>query len=139
MLGLPRNDLAAKALFFAAALPVVTVAAWRLAWWERRLQLEELAVTLRRVGHFRVRALRRPRYLLGTVNRLLPLLPPYRFGPCLKRSLLLADLWSRCGLDPQIHLSVRPSGPGAAEGHAWVTTSEGYSTSSNGFPEAFVL
>lgn len=54
------------------------------------------------------------------VDRLLPWLPPRGLRPCLKRSLLLLDLWSRCGLAPRFHLGRLPAG-GDPEGHAWVT------------------
>ena len=58
------------------------------------------------------------------VGRLLPILPPWSMGKCLKRSLVLLHLWSRCGLTPALHLGVRKSEPGAVEGHAWLTIEE---------------
>jgi hypothetical protein len=52
---------------------------------------------------------------------LLPVLPPCGAGRCLKRSLLLLDLWSRAGLAPSLHLGVRGDGK-TRGGHAWVET-----------------
>ena len=73
----------------------------------------------------------------------MPILPPWRMGRCLKRSLLLLALWSRCGLAVKLHLGFRPSSGGPLEGHAWITC-EGFEVpeplcSSNGHAEAFVL
>lgn len=58
------------------------------------------------------------------VGRLLPILPPWRMGRCLKRSLILLHLWSRCGLTPSFNLGVRKAEPDAVEGHAWLTLKE---------------
>ena len=148
----------AKAVFFLLALPAVARAAARLAWLERRLPLEELVTRLRAARSFRISTLARPEWLLATVDRLLFLLPPWRYGRCLKRSLLLLDLWSRCGLRPRLHLGVRRDGEqGRHQGHAWVTVDGcvvsapskeapaitmdvlAPATSSQGYPEAFVL
>ena len=148
----------AKAAFFLLALPAVVRAAARLAWLERRLPLEELVARLRATRPFAISALVRPEWLVATVDRLLVLLPPWRYGPCLKRSLLLLDLWSRCGLRPRLHLGVRRDGEqGRHQGHAWVTVDGAAAlpplqetpaiaidvlapaTSSQGYPEAFVL
>jgi hypothetical protein len=141
-------------------LPAVVRAAVRCLWWERRLPLEGLVERLRSTPRFGCAALARPAWLLATLDRVLPLLPPWRYGRCLKRSLLLLDLWSRCGLRPRLHLGVqREGGGGRHQGHAWVTV-DGVSggeattthsarktatsnpvlaTSSQGYPEAFVL
>jgi hypothetical protein len=144
----------AKAAFFLLALPAVARAATRLAWLERRLSLEDLVARLRATRPFAISALVRPEWLLATVDRLLFLLPPWRYGGCLKRSLLLLDLWSRCGLSPRLHLGVRRDGEqGRHQGHAWVTVVSlpsqdvpaialnvlAPATSSQGYPEAFVL
>ncbi len=145
---------AAKAVFFLLAIPAVARAAARLAWLERRLPLEDLVARMRATPPFAISALVRPQWLLATVDRLLFLLPPWRYGPCLKRSLLLLDLWSRCGLSPSLHLGVRRDGErGRHQGHAWVTVASpplqdvpaialnvlAPATSSQGYPEAFVL
>ena len=139
----------ARVAFFALALPAVLRAAARLAWLERRLPLDDLVERLRSAGPFVLRPLARPEWLLATLDRVLPLLPPRRYGRCLKRSLLLLDLWSRCGLRPRLHLAAPIArAPGKREGHAWVTVEPGVAaampapalaTSSEGFPEAFVL
>ncbi len=144
----------ARIVFFALALPAVLRAAARLAWLERRLPLDELVERLRSAGPFVLRPLGRPEWLLATLDRVLPLLPPRRYGRCLKRSLLLLDLWSRCGLRPRLHLappSTRDGAPTARrhEGHAWVTVDapapreagveRPLGTSSEGYPEAFML
>jgi hypothetical protein len=143
---MPSQRRLSKACFAAAALPVVVRAALRCAWLERRLTLEELVVRLRQTCPFSWRFLRRPQWLLGTLDRVLPWLPPWRYGACLKRSLLLLDLWSRCGLQPAFHLGVRREGDGERyQAHAWVTTdgwavdSAPLATSSAGYPEAFSL
>lgn len=132
----------AKAAFVLLALPAVARAAWRLWTLERRLDLETLVARLRDVPPFALPALRRPGWLLAVTDRVLPVLPPRRYGRCLKRSLLLLDLWSRCGLRPRLHLGVRRAGEAAHEGHAWVTTEPlageaPVATASLGYPEAF--
>jgi hypothetical protein len=65
---------------------------------------------------------RRPEALLVTVNRLLSFVPPVGFGRCLKRSLLLLDLWGRCGLRPTLHLGVRHPAEDDPNAHAWIET-----------------
>jgi hypothetical protein len=64
-----------------------------------------------------------PLLSLAVLERLLPLLPPYGTGRCVKRSLLLLDLWSRAGLDPELHLGLAAGED--RRGHAWITTREG--------------
>jgi hypothetical protein len=81
-----------------------------------RSEVRELPGRLRRVEPFAVAALARPAWLDGAAARLLPLLPPRRVGRCLKRSLILLDLWSRCGLEPRLHVGVRRKGGGGAAG-----------------------
>jgi len=139
----------ARAGFFLLALPAVTRASLRVAWLQRRLPLDELAARLRATPRFALPVLANPEWLLATLDRLLPLLPPRGYGRCLKRSLLLLDLWSRCGLRPRLHLAAPIArAAGGREGHAWVTVEPGFAaampapapgTSSEGFPEAFVL
>ena len=133
----------ARAAFFVLALPVVLRASWRVTSLARRLPLDELVTRLRTAPPFVVRLLARPEWLLASLDRLLPALAPYGYGRCLKRSLLLLDLWSRCGLRPRLHLAapvVRAAG--RHEGHAWVTVEPAaprLGTSSEGYAEAFVL
>lgn len=117
----PRSRLARLAFFLAAA-PAVVRSALRVGWLARRHGMVELPARLRAVAAPLPAPLRCPAWLDGTAVRLLPLLPPYGHGRCLKRSLLLLDLWSRCGLEPRLHLGVRRPGESPLEGHAWVTT-----------------
>jgi len=114
----------AKALFLVASAPLVVRSAVRVARLARRGDVRALPPALRRVPALRVAALRRPAWLDGAAVRLLPLLPPRGYGRCMKRSLLLLDLWSRCGLEPRLHLGVRRPGESALEGHAWVTVGD---------------
>jgi len=134
----------ARAAFFVLALPAVVRASLRVAVLARRLPLDEVVARLRAEPPFVVRSLSRPEWLLASLDRLLPMLPPYGYGRCLKRSLLLLDLWSRCGLHPRLHLAaplVRAGG--RYEGHAWVTVEPASAslpgTSSEGYVEAFML
>jgi hypothetical protein len=133
---------ARKLIFFLLAAPAVARASARVTWLVRRLTLEELADRLRSVPPFRLRPLRDPSWMLACLDRLLPLLPPRSYGTCMRRSLLLLDLWSRCGLRPRLHLGIRRGGEGVHEGHAWVSASAGEgepgpATSAQGYPEAF--
>ncbi len=114
------RELPAKAAFFVAALPVVIRAALRLARLNRRHGLQEIADRLRSVEPWGASYLANPRYLDASVSRLVAVLPPRRFGPCIKRSFLLLDLWSRCGLEPRIHIGTQKR-DGERHFHAWVT------------------
>ncbi|HEV8239371.1 MAG TPA: lasso peptide biosynthesis protein [Thermoanaerobaculia bacterium] len=140
----------ARAVFFLAALPAIVRAALRVSWLQRRLPLDELAARLRAAPRFALPLLRdKPEWLLASLDRLLPLLPPRGYGRCLKRSLLLLDLWSRCGLRPRLHLAAPVERTtGHRESHAWVTVEPrldvapsaiALGTSAEGYPEAFVL
>lgn len=114
----------AKAVFFVAAVPLVVRSALRVARMARHGDVRSLPPALRRVPPLGIAALRRPAWLDAAAVRLLPLLPPRGYGRCLKRSLVLVDLWSRCGLEPRLHLGVRRPGVDALEGHAWVTVGD---------------
>ncbi len=109
-----------KALFFAVALPFVVRAAVRVGW-HRRRRLDELARRLRRTGAFRLGYLENPRYLAGTVDRILAL--GGREGRCLLRSLILLDLWARCGLEARLCLGMVRS-QDERQFHAWVTAGQ---------------
>ncbi|MEM7583665.1 MAG: lasso peptide biosynthesis B2 protein [Acidobacteriota bacterium] len=116
-------ELASKALFLVVALPVVVRAALRLSWLNHRYDLEQLVDRLRAVRPWPPSYLANPRYLGGTAWRLLSLLPPRGFGPCLKHSLLLLDLWSRCGLEPRIHIGTMKAEE-RPKFHAWITVAD---------------
>lgn len=110
-----------KATFAVIATPVVFAASARVARLRRRLGLGPLVTEIRSAGRRPLpRWLARPLWLAGTVEQWLPVLPPYGYGPCLKRALILLDLWSRCGLTPTLHLGFRARSlePG---GHAWIS------------------
>jgi hypothetical protein len=101
-------------------LAAVARAAVRVGFHERHRSLPELVTRLRSTPRDNACD---PLLSLAVLERLLPLLPPYGAGRCVKRSLFLLDLWSRAGLAPSLHLGLR----GAADdriGHAWITTSE---------------
>ena len=124
----------AKTAFVLLALPAVGRAALRVAWLRRGRSLDQWVEALREVApfgdHGAGAVLRsNPAWLAGVVDRLLPVLPPRRHGPCLKRSLILMDLWSRCGLEPTFHLGMqrpertaRTSEGAEVDLHAWVST-----------------
>ncbi len=114
------REQVAKATFLVVALPAVLRAALRLSWLNRRCDLDQLADRLRAVRPWITSYLANPHYLGGSAWRLLSLLPPQNFGPCLKHSLLLLDLWSRCGLEPRIHIGTMRA-DGELKFHAWVT------------------
>ena len=133
------------ALFLLAILPALLAAAVRLARRERRLPFDALVEELRAAGRARPlpALLARPELLAGAVERLLPWLPPRGHGPCLKRALLLLELWSRCGLEVRLHLGFR-AGSGAVEAHAWLTATgpDGAvhrASAANDHSEAFVF
>lgn len=137
-----------RTLFFLLALPLVVRASLRCVWWERRLPLDALVARLRAVPAPAPQALRNPPWLLASLDRVLSVLPPWRYGRCLKRSLLLLDLWSRCGLRPRLHLGVRREGESRYEAHAWITveasadapaSQRGLATATLGYREAFVF
>jgi hypothetical protein len=109
-----------KAAFFLAAAPVVVATSRRVALLEREMGLGRLLDRLREPDRPLPARLARPEWLAGTVERLLPLLPPRHCGPCLRRSLILLELWTRCGLEPRLHLGFRLQSPDR-NGHAWLT------------------
>ena len=107
------------------SLAAVARAAVRVGFYERRGSLPDLVDRLRSTPRDRACD---PLLSLAALERLLPLLPPYGAGKCVKRSLFLLDLWSRAGLAPSLHLGLRGAA-GDRDGHAWITTSEpGFAT-----------
>ncbi len=119
-------------------LPAVVAASFRAQHLYRSLPMDQACRTLVEVRPLPL-ALRDPAGCLRLVNRLLQVLPPRGLRPCLKRSLLLLDLWSRCGLAPRFHLGVRRSAD-RREGHAWVTVAgrPDLFAGEPGYTEAFV-
>lgn len=121
-------------LAFSASLLVVRVSS--------RLPFDETVARLRRGKPIR-RPLADPRLHLRVVERLLGALPPYRMGPCMKRSLLLLHVWSRCGLEPVLHLGVARGRGGGLRAHAWLSAGSGEARltagSEEGWDEAFVF
>ena len=119
-------------------LPAVVAASTRTWWLYPRLPLDHACRALVEVRPLPL-PLRDPAGCLRLVNRLLRILPPHDLGPCIKRSLLLLDLWSRCGLAPRLHLGVRRS-VDRRECHAWVTVAgrPDLSAGEPGYTEAFV-
>lgn len=102
------------------SLATVVRAAARVSVLQRRRSLPELVAILRAAPG---RGFCDPGLELAVLERLLPVLPPYGAGRCVKRSLLLLDLWSRAGLAPTFHLGLRGAGSDRG-GHAWITTRE---------------
>ena len=119
-------------------LPAVVAASIRAWWLYRRLPLDQACRALVEVRRLPL-PLRDPAACLRLANRLLRVLPPRGMGPCFKRSLLLLDLWSRCGLAPCLHLGVR-RWVDQREGHAWVTVAgrPDLSAGEPDYAEAFV-
>jgi hypothetical protein len=103
----------------AVSTAFVARAAVRVLWHEGRTDLPELVA--------RLRATPPPRLDFdvkladGIVERLLPLLPPWGAGRCVKRALIQLDLWSRAGRAPRLHVGLFETGASRA-GHVWVTT-----------------
>ena len=115
-------------------------AAWRVQR-RARLPFDQLLEELREGTPF-TGALADPSLHLRVVSRLLPALPPWPMGRCMKRSLVLLHLWSRCGLVPCFHIGVARLGEGLP-GHAWLTAEANGNTlragSSEGQAEAFAF
>ncbi len=109
-------DIRAPWLFL---LPALLAASWRVSNGFDKLSLDRLVEELAGAPLFPA-VLRDPMTCRDLVDRLLPWLPPRGLRSCLKRSLLLMDLWSRCGLAPRFHLGLLDEGE-ARNGHAWVT------------------
>jgi hypothetical protein len=56
----------------------------------------------------------------------------------LKRSLVLLEVWSRCGVEAQLHLGLRREAAGVWEGHAWLSA-EGDAPVEAGYSEMAVV
>lgn len=118
MPSLPRP---AQVAFAVAATPLIFAVGWRIARSDRELGFGRLVEELRSNGRRPLpRWLTRPDWLAGTLERWIAVVPPRRFGPCLRRSLILLELWTRCGLRPTLHLGFR-TGSEDRGGHAWIS------------------
>lgn len=121
-----------KCMFFLLTAPAVVRAAWRLRRLESRQRLDVLVDEMRRVPRFRLGYFMAPQRLAACTDRWLALWgkwvvrKPYR-GRCLDRSLLLLDLWTRCGLRPNLHLGSVKSAE-ERQFHAWVSVPDGPSS-----------
>jgi hypothetical protein len=116
-----------RAGFALRAAPLVFATGARVARLDREVSFGALVAELRRARERPLAPrLANPAWLAGTLERLLPAVPPYRYGPCLRRALILLELWTRCGLEPTLHLGFRLQAP-ERDGHAWLTarTSDG--------------
>jgi len=112
---------ARRGAFVLLATPLVLATGWRVARLEVALPFGELIAALRARRASPLPAwLADPAGLAETVEKLLGILPPRRCGLCLRRALLLLELWSRCGLEPKLHLGFRLQAPDR-DGHAWLT------------------
>lgn len=122
------------------SLASVVAAAFLVRHLYGKTPLDRLADLLRTGTPFPA-SLRDPRLHLESVNLLLPFLPPRGLRPCFKRSLILMNLWHRCGLEPHLHLGVRPELTGARSGHAWVTVAGApeLGADGDGYREAVVV
>ena len=99
----------------------VAAAALRLARLERRAGVDALVRRLRE-GRPLPRPLADPRLYPPVVDALIRWLPPHRrLGRCVKRSLILLHLWSRCGLAPTFHYGVALGPDGSRRAHAWLS------------------
>lgn len=110
-----------RTLFALVAAPLVVLTALRVSFLSRRRGFGALIEALKsRRARPLSPWLARPAELAGVVERLLVTLPPRDHGLCLRRALIVLELWSRCGLEPTLHLGFRFERP-ERDGHAWVT------------------
>lgn len=110
-----------RGVFVLLAAPLVVATSRRVARLEATLPLGELVAALRARRSLPLRGWwANPAGLAESVEKLLVFLPPRRCGVCLRRALILLDLWSRCGLEPTLHLGFRPQ-DAERQGHAWLT------------------
>jgi hypothetical protein len=136
------REVARRPAAYARATLTALAAAQRLARWQRQLAFDDLVIGLRE-GPLFPASLADPLVHARVVGRLARLLPPRGMGLCLKRSLLLLGLWSRCGLTPALHVAVSTPGERPWRGHAWLTAEAPQGPlaagDSGGLVEAFVF
>jgi hypothetical protein len=113
----------AQVLFAVLALPALVRAAWHLRRLSHERNLQKLTDGMRQGRPFRSPFLRAPLYHAALAERLVRWLPPRAWGPCLKKSLLLLELWTRCGLNPTLHLGAQIQGP-RHDFHAWIQAND---------------
>lgn len=120
-----------NALFFVTATPAIVRAAWRLRRLAPGRRLDQLAVDMRNVETSWGGYLADPNRLEASVDRWLACWhrcrPAATKGRCLQRSLMLLDLWTRCGLRPSLQLGTVKT-PHQRHFHAWVTSPDGPSS-----------
>lgn len=110
-----------QAGFAVRAAPLVWATGARVRRLDRRLGLGAVIQELRAARERPLPPrLANPLWLAATLERMLPFVPPRHYGPCLRRALILLELWSRCGLEPTLHIGFRPQAP-RRDGHAWLT------------------
>lgn len=124
------------------AVPLVAAAWWRLSRLDRELPLDVAVAQLRaRGGDDGASAgaadADTARAAAALVEAFLPVAPAVHLGPCLRRSLLLVDVLSRCGFAPRLRLGVRRRD--GWHGHAWVEVPGLVSTGDRGYTAAFEL
>jgi hypothetical protein len=119
------------------SIGAVSFASLRIAWLLRARTVLQAAPRLRE-GRKLPLSLRSPWRLAAVADRLLWALPPWSLGPCLKRSLVLLEVWSRCGVEARLHLGLRREAAGVWEGHAWLSA-EGDPPVEAGYSEMAVV
>ncbi len=119
-----RRTALPRSFFALRALPALLEAAVTVRRATAATPIHQLPALLRAAGRPLPPALRRPDELAALADRLAPLLPPRRLGPCLRKALILLVLWSRCGLSPRLHLGARKRGQERPDFHAWVSAGE---------------
>jgi len=128
-------------LVYLRAVAATLSAARRVARLSESLPFDDAVAALRQGRIYRGR-LKDPRVHLRVTAHLASRLPPRNMGACLRRSLILLHLWSRCGLRPKLHLGFRLEEDDRF-GHAWVTLEEPglaeLATASLDYPELFVF
>lgn len=107
----------------ALAVPAVLSASIKVARMEQKLPFDRLVESLRS-GRGMLDRLGSPRSQARVALRLVRVLPPWGMGPCLKRSLILLQLWTARGVEVRLHLGVRRLDQGRPEGHAWLSTED---------------
>lgn len=128
-----RRALSAPIRTLLATTRVLRAAA-RVGWYEPRTALPELVDELRRAPRSRLQI--DAVIVEGVLERLLPVLPPFGAGRCVKRALTQLDLCARAGQEPRFHIGFQGSGVDR-HGHVWVTTQASPSSNLEGSVETW--